>query len=464
MAMETTRRAFERRHVVLLLASDVGSCVAAVLAAYGLRFVTPEAWFGPLAQPLTMYLKALPVVLALWVVVFEGLGLYRVSRIIRPFHDLFDTFHAVTLATILVAAVSFLSLTNYSRAMLFLFWGVGLVLVGTGRSVLSGVRERALRAGVARSRTAIVGRGELAQLIARRLQSHPELGYEPIGFVQAHADGAEETAEPCLGTLAELPQIVAGEHVDEVIVAHLGLGPGELLAVVGRCEHLPVEFRVLAGPFEVLTGQAVIEGLTDLPTIELRQRDFPLWAEAVKRLADLLLAALLMVVLSPLWLVLAVLVRRQTGVSALFRQVRVGHYGRDFVMYKFRSMREDSDPYAPSPDDPGDPRITPIGRWMRRFSLDEMPQLLNVLRGDMSLVGPRPEMRFIVDRYEPWQMRRLDAKPGLTGLWQILGRKDLPLTANIEYDFYYIRNRSLLLDLAIVLRTIPLVVRGKGAY
>jgi len=133
-------------------------------------------------------------------------------------------------------------------------------------------------------------------------------------------------------------------------------------------------------------------------------------------------------------------------------------------MLKFRTMRLDAEPYAHSPEGPRDDRVTPLGRWLRKYSLDELPQLLNVLRGDMSLVGPRPEMPFIVAQYEPWQRRRLDAVPGLTGLWQILGRKDLPLRDNIEYDFYYIRNQSLLLDLAIFLRTIPIVIFGKGAY
>ncbi len=147
-----------------------------------------------------------------------------------------------------------------------------------------------------------------------------------------------------------------------------------------------------------------------------------------------------------------------------YRQERLGRDGEEFQILKFRTMRPKADPYAPSPTDDNDERITPIGRWLRRFSLDELPQLINVLRGEMSLVGPRPEMPFIVERYQPWQRLRLQVRPGLTGLWQILGRKDLPLVENIEYDFYYINNRSLLMDLVILLRTVPVVLRGRGAY
>ena len=187
-------------------------------------------------------------------------------------------------------------------------------------------------------------------------------------------------------------------------------------------------------------------------------------ALAAKRGMDVTGAALGIVVLSPVlaWTALAALITQ--GPPILFRHERPGLVGRPFTMLKFRTMHGSADPYAPSPESPGDERITPIGRWLRRFSLDELPQLINVLRGEMSIVGPRPEMPFLVARYEPWQRRRLDAKPGITGLWQILGRKDLPLVENIEYDFYYIKNQSLLLDMTILLKTLPVVLGGKGAY
>jgi lipopolysaccharide/colanic/teichoic acid biosynthesis glycosyltransferase len=225
-----------------------------------------------------------------------------------------------------------------------------------------------------------------------------------------------------------------------------------------------VEFLVVAGPLQVLTAQAELSGPGDLPVLELRNRAFGPGQRLAKRVCDLLVTLLLLVVLGPLMLVIALLIRRQMGPPALFHQVRVGHQGQEFTMLKFRTMHRETEAYAPSPTAAADQRVTPLGRWLRKYSLDELPQLLNVLRGEMSLVGPRPEMPFIVAQYEPWQRKRLDAMPGLTGLWQILGRKDLPLRENIEYDFYYIRNQSLLLDLAIFLRTIPIVLFGKGAY
>ena len=150
--------------------------------------------------------------------------------------------------------------------------------------------------------------------------------------------------------------------------------------------------------------------------------------------------------------------------SPIFTQERVGRDGKCFKMYKFRTMHADADPYAVAPHGRGDSRITKYGHWLRATSIDELPQLVNVLKGEMSLVGPRPEMPFIAERYDDWQKRRLSVKPGITGMWQILGRKDLPMHENLQYDFYYIRNRSLGLDLSILLRTVGAVISRKGAF
>ena len=182
----------------------------------------------------------------------------------------------------------------------------------------------------------------------------------------------------------------------------------------------------------------------------------------MKRLFDIVVATLALIVLALPLLLLFLFVRLKLGGPVLFRQIRPGLGGKPFEMVKFRTMSN-----ARGPDGellPDADRLLPIGRWMRSTSVDELPELWNVLKGDMSLVGPRPEMEFIVERYEPWQKFRLKAKPGLTGLWQILGRKDIPLHDNLEYDFYYVTNRCLILDVSILLKTVPAVLFGRGAY
>ncbi len=183
-----------------------------------------------------------------------------------------------------------------------------------------------------------------------------------------------------------------------------------------------------------------------------------------KRLFDVIAASLAGILLSPLWIYLIVKIRRDTPGPVLFTQDRVGKDGKKFTIYKFRTMYSIVEKYADSPRGDSDSRVTRVGATLRRYSLDELPQLLNVVRGEMSLVGPRPEMPFIVETYATWQQARLRSLPGLTGLWQILGRKDLPLAENLEYDLYYVFNQSLFLDCAILLKTLPHLILPKGAY
>ena len=214
---------------------------------------------------------------------------------------------------------------------------------------------------------------------------------------------------------------------------------------------------------EVLVGGNV-DLVDDLPLVRLGgRRPGPLY-EPLKAVFDFSLALAALIVSAPLWIVCTVRIVLDSPGPVFFVHERIGRQGVPFRCFKFRTMRTDVDPYERAPATAGDPRITPSGRWLRKTSLDELPQLWNVLRGEMSLVGPRPEMPFIVETYDDWQRRRLTVKPGITGLWQILGRKDLPMHENLQYDFYYIRNRSLWLDLSTLVRTIGVVLSRRGAY
>ncbi len=438
---------------------DALCCVAAVHAAYFTRLHIGPPLLAPLRHPLIVYARALPAILAIWLLTAYYSRLYRpplatlggqIGRIIR----------GTALATLFLAAASFLSHFDYSRAMLLMFWAYLTIFVSLARGALAAV----LRHSLARARpvrAVIVGTGDLARLVAEKLARAPAPGYECLGFVAADGDASGDV----LGRLDDLPDLVQAYEIEEVFVAVPGLDADRIMPVIDRCDDLPVTFYLVAGPLQAIAGVANLADLSELPVIELPGRSQPgLGYRIAKRIMDLVIASALLVLLAPLMLVIAWLIRRQTGASALFVQERIGYRGRPFKMYKFRTMRPDTDPYAEAPRSLDDPRITPIGRWLRRYSLDELPQLINVLKGDMSLVGPRPEMPFLVERYKPWQRRRLEAKPGMTGLWQIMGRKDLPLVENIEYDFYYLRHQSLLLDIEILLRTIPAVLSARGAY
>ncbi len=465
VARLSPREQFERRFAAVLVLCDVAICLIAITLAYVLRLHVPEYLLTRLQHTPDVYLRAAPVVVGLWFIAFFARDLYDVRRFSSPFAEAVATLGAVFLAAILIAAASFLSYTNYSRAMLVLFWLCGSILAVAERSLLARYRRRRMAREAAESRTAIMGCGELGQVVADRIRRYHSLGYRLIGFICRRTDPPDTVCDlPVLGNVEDLGQICEDHALHEVVVAQPDLDVDQLMALIAECRHLPVQFNLVAGPLELLTGSMEISGVADLPVVPLARREFASWQEMVKRVMDIVISALLLVLSLPLWIIVPILIRRETGASAIFHQKRVGQDGEPFTMLKFRTMKPDTDPYAPAPRAADDERITRTGRWLRRYSLDELPQLINVLRGEMSLVGPRPEMPFIVERYQPWQRLRLQVRPGLTGLWQILGRKDLPLVENIEYDFYYISNRSLLMDLMILLRTIPVVLLGRGAY
>lgn len=446
----------ERLFVRLLLLGDVAVCCLSVVAAYYLReLATVIGLLSPFQHDLTTYLVVLPAVIPIWLISLESLGLYRPRRSLSRFSEFVAIFKAVSFTALALMALSYLRKYDYSRAVMLAFWLCGLNFAWGFRATMSDLRRRQLRSGEWGTNAVIVGCGELGRMVLQRMRHHPEFGYRPLGFVCWNDQEAEVIEGlPVLGSAHDLPDVLAAHDIQEAFVAEPGLRPGEMLEVIGQCEHLPTVFRVVSGPMEALTAAMDIDGIADLPIVSLRSRPFRPWQRAVKRLTDLLLGTVLLALAAVPMLIIALAIRLTSRGPAIFRQERIGHFGRPFTMYKFRSM-----------EDTGDgPDTTRIGRFLRRSSLDELPQLFNVIVGNMSLVGPRPEIPELVARYEPWQRKRLEVKPGITGLWQILGRKDLPLTENLQYDFYYIRNQSLLFDLAILLKTIPVVLRGQGAY
>ncbi|MGQ9731212.1 MAG: sugar transferase, partial [Candidatus Zipacnadales bacterium] len=326
--MTSSRRAFERDHRFLLVLSDTAACVSAVITAYVIRVYTPVLVRPPLQHPLDMYLRALPVILLLWVATFESLGLYRVSRVAAPFHDLTDSVRAVSLATLVIGAVSFLSHVDYSRGMLILFWLFALIYVAIGRTLLSNRRKKALASGVAQARTIVIGCGELGRLLLQRTRAHPEFGHEVIGFVDKNCETGHIEDLPIMGRLEALPELVKKHDVAEVIVADPELESGRLMDLIASCEARPVEFHVISGPFSILTGQAQVDGLTNLPIIKLPAASFGFWQEVLKRLVDLVIGGLLLLLLLPLLLVIAALIRWQTGSPPIFRQERIGLNGK----------------------------------------------------------------------------------------------------------------------------------------
>jgi len=365
----------------------------------------------------------------------------------------------------------------YSR-LIFGYAGVFVfVLLSIGRLLEGAVRERLRRRGIGVRRALIVGAGEVGRTIMRNLMAQPEMGYEVVGFVddapeKGHTDMGRLKA---LGDTANIPTVVAEHAIDEVIITLPWISHRKIMRVIAQCERQNVRVKLVPDMFQISISQVELEVINGIPMLGIREPSIRGWNRAVKRTIDVLVVSLGLVVLSPLMTLIALAIRLDSRGPVVFKQVRVGRDGEEFVVYKFRTMREDAEDTKGHLSDLNeaqgpifkirdDPRCTRVGRFLRRSSLDELPQLYNVLRGEMSLIGPRPPIPDEVKQYKSWQRRRLEASPGITGLWQVSGRSDLTFDEMVLLDLFYIENWSLLLDIKIALRTIPTIMLGTGAY
>jgi len=436
------------------------------LLAYAFRYSLNDVFDVPI-NSFYWYLRALPLVVVPWIASCWAFGIYGRSRISTSTHQLQSLLRGVALGLLVVSSISFFfKELQFGRVVVLACAGFNLVLQGASRAAFHKLQERLRRSGAHDVSALIVGTGITAIRLLQKLQDHPEIGYEVVGFLDdRYEDGCKDVAgRPILAEVDRLRAVAMEQGVSEVFIADPGLGHTRMLSLVLDCEDLGITFRVVTDLFEVLTAGTPVDLVDDLPLVRLGREQVPGSYEPLKRGLDVIGACVGLVLTGPLILWCAWRNRRTSPGPAFISQQRVGRNGELFRLYKFRTMWQDVDRYATAPVGGADPRITEYGRWLRGTSIDELPQLVNVLQGEMSLVGPRPEMPFIAETYDDWQRRRLSVKPGITGLWQILGRKDLPMHANLQYDFYYIRNRSLSLDLSILLRTVSAVLSRKGAF
>lgn len=354
---------------------------------------------------------------------------------------------------------------------------VGAVLVAAIAGLArASARIYAHHAKGLRQRTLVIGSGLVADQLVERLLRHDELALDPIGFLDAdgdgdgdgHGHGHGEMGVPALGGLEALPELLRSERVDRVMIAFSRAGHEELLQCIRLCRDAGVAVDVVPRLFEFLDGARTVDQIGGMPLLSITAPTFTRSSEIAKRTLDVVLSAIMLVVLAPLLLLVAVAIKVDSRGPVLFVQPRSGRGNRFFPLYKFRSMRlgttvevRDDGAIVKSADDE---RITRMGRIIRRFSLDEAPQLFNVLRGEMSLVGPRPLVEAEAASLHDWQERRADLRPGLTGPWQIAGRSHIPFDEMVKFDYQYVAGWSLARDLEILLATLPVVVSGRGAY
>lgn len=441
------------------------------LAAYALRFhvLGLPAPLG--VPPLSLYLWIGAVMTLVALIVLRTLRLYRSARTARLGHELFALGQGVVIVTGLAGLASFFARGELSRATLAIFAVIAATGLWSSRLALRLVL-RALRRGGHNLRHAIVvGTGDMAQELIRKIHDHPDFGILVRGVLAANETDAHRervAGARVLGTVAQLPGVVEREGVELV---YLALARSEWQAeeeALTRLADSTVAVRLVPDLVRSLALNASVEDFDGMPVVSLTDNPGEGWNAVAKRTFDLVLSGAGLIVLSPLLVAIAIWIRMTSRGPVLFQQDRVGMNGRRFRMLKFRTMREDAEAGGPGWTRPSDPRRTSVGAVLRPLSLDELPQLWNVLLGQMSLVGPRPEQPFYVDQFRasvPRYMLRHHVKAGITGWAQVHGlRGDTPLERRVEYDLYYIRHWSIFLDLKILALTVARVLRDASAH
>lgn len=465
---------FSVNYAVLTMVIDMGVTLLTLILAVSLRPNLPSVpYLVPIAEieiPFWIYV----LIPLLWVMVFLVTSVYDPERTYRLVDELQTVSVGSLLAALLCAGLFFLTFREFSRWLFitFIFLNTFFLL---GWRVIARLLWRLSQGPAAEKRVLIVGVGELGQRVGQMIDDYSWTGLSLVGYVDDWPISRQEKPLRLLGNLDDVRRIVEKEHVDDVVIALPQEAYGKVNDLVLAMHDLSLHMRVVPDYFSLSLYQATVEDFAGVPMINLRDPALNDVQRLVKRIFDLLVGGILMVFILPILGVVALAIKLDSNGPVIFRQQRVGESGRLFGMYKFRSMIEGAEAMQEEitvADEQGnlvykredDPRVTRIGRALRRTSLDELPQLLNVLKGDMSLVGPRPELPMMVGQYEPWQHKRFAVPQGMTGWWQINGRANKPLHLHTEDDIYYIQNYSLLMDVYILLKTPWVVLRGIGAY
>ena len=464
----------------LLVTNDILLILLAFAGAYAMRYV----WqLGRMVDPanqvgIQAYLgfAILLVIVCLLSFRFSRVYPYKMGRSVVEETYMIGT--ATTLAVVVLSGINLIyEPLSYSR-LLYLYTAILITLfLGLSRLIMITGRLYLRHYGIGVKRVLLVGAGDVGRMVMRTVMARPELGYQVIGFLDDNVTKGQTDIGPfkALGPLENCNEVLTQHTIDEMIICLPWQSHRMVQHLLHVCEQQQIRAQIVPDFFQLTKNQLQVEELDGIPLLRSRDLSIQGWNLVLKRAADLVLIVLLGLVALPVVALIALAIRMNSAGPVIYRQTRIGKNGKPFTCYKFRSMITGADSQqglvakmneatGPLFKMRNDPRTTAVGQWLRRYSLDELPQFYNVLRGDMSLIGPRPNLPQEVEQYQEWHKKRLSVSPGITGLWQVSGRSDLTFDEMVLLDIYYVENWTLALDLHILLRSIPAVVKGRGAY
>lgn len=452
---------------------DLAMIVVSFLVAYKLRTVFE---FVPIVyvEPITEYLKFVVITLPIWLAVFTFAGLYALHNYQGRIQEFGKIVVAVSAAIAILLAWLFLSRTFFfSRLIIIYVWFMAIILVTFGRGLIHIIQRFLYRWGIGVHRVIILGENSSSRFIISELKNNKKLGYKIIKIIDER--GVEN-----------LEKIFERNRADEIIVANPHIGQAKIVAVLEFCRAHQIGFRMTPDLFLVRSSHVEVKTIAGVPILEFKRTPLDGWGRIIKRIFDFLGSFLLLIILSPIIILTALIIKITSKGPIIYKQDRIGFENKKFSFLKFRSMKIEyctgqnyggkradevlqklnkyNEATGPIFKIKNDPRLTWFGKFIRKTSIDELPQFFNVLRGQMSIVGPRPPLPSEVAKYNKFQRLRLGIKPGITGMWQVSGRSELTFDDWVKLDAFYIEHWSLWLDFQIFLKTIWVVLRGRGAY
>lgn len=457
--------------ILLFLTDFITINLAYILYFY---FRVETGWFSLISKP--EFFLPMIVIYFYWFMIFLFVGMYRTWFAASRFDELTTLFKTSIIGVMILFFLIFIDDISYQqtsgqRYLILIYWSIFFLFVGGGRLFVRSLQRHLLLRGIGRRNTIIIGYNERAKEVSDRVMKARALGLDVVGFVVLNDENINSENGKILGTIDEIEKIVNKYDVKEVIIALDKHEHDQMLEVIAKCDFNDLTIKIVPDLYEIISGQARTNQLYGIPLIEINPQLMTVWERKVKRLMDIVVSLVVLILTFPIILIVAIAIKLDSKGPVFYKQIRVGKDGKEFKIYKFRSMIQDAEKYTgPVWSTKDDPRITRVGKIIRKFRLDEIPQFINVLRGEMSLVGPRPERPYFVEQLSkeiPLYKRRLKVKPGITGWAQVKHKYDESIEdvkKKVQYDLFYIENISLRMDLKILFRTIFVVLFGKGHY